>query len=73
VAATLAAQLAVIPFLSWYFSTFPVISLVANLLVVPILEAVILLGLFSVLMAGGMTSPAHPLFVGVSFADRTGC
>ena len=44
VAATLAAQLAVIPFLSWYFSMFPLISLVANLLVVPILEAVILLG-----------------------------
>ena len=66
VAATLAAQLAVIPFLSWYFSMFPLISLVANLLVVPILEAVILWGLFSVLMAGGMTSLAHPLFVGVS-------
>ena len=66
IAATLAAQLAVIPFLSWYFSTFPVISLVANLLVVPILEAVILLGLLSVLLAGGVAPLAHSLFVIVS-------
>lgn len=65
-AATLAAQLAVIPFLSWYFSTFPIISLIANLLVVPILEAVILLGLFGTLLAGEFLTLAHIMFVGVS-------
>lgn len=66
IAATVAAQLAVIPLLAWYFSLFPVISLLANLLVVPVLEAVILLGLFGTLLAGGVASLAHPMFVGVS-------
>lgn len=65
-AATLAAQLAVIPLLSWYFGTIPLISLAANLLVAPLLEAVILLGLLATGLAGGMGPLAHVLFVGVS-------
>jgi len=65
-AATLAAQLAVIPFLAWYFGTFPLISLLANLLVAPLLEAVILLGLLATLMAGALEPLAHVMFVGVS-------
>jgi competence protein ComEC len=65
-AATLAAQLAVIPFLAWYFGTFPVISLFANLLVAPLLEAVILLGLFTTVLAGALEPLARLVFVGLS-------
>ena len=65
-AATLAAQLAVIPFLAWYFGTFPVISLFANLLVAPLLEAVILLGLFTTVLAGALEPLARFVFVGLS-------
>ena len=65
-AATLSAQLAVLPFLSWYFGFVPVISLLANLIVVPILELVILLGLGGALLSGGMPVAARFLFAGVS-------
>lgn len=65
-AATLSAQLAVIPFLAWYFGTFPVISLFANLLVAPLLEAVILLGLFATVLAGALEPLARLVFVGLS-------
>ncbi len=65
-AATLAAQLAVVPFLAWYFGTFPVISLFANLLVAPLLETVILLGLFATAMAGALEPLARLMFVGLS-------
>jgi competence protein ComEC len=66
VAATLAAQLGVMPFLSWYFGSFPLISLAANLLVVPILEAVILIGLAGTILAGSFDSVARLIFVGIS-------
>ena len=65
-AATLAAQLAVIPFIAWYFGTFPLISLLANLLVAPLLEAVIVLGLLAAVLAGGIEALARAIFVGVS-------
>ena len=65
-AATLAAELAVLPILSWYFGLFPLVSLLANLLVVPVLEGVILLGLLGVFICGGLPEAAHILFVGVS-------
>jgi len=65
-ALTLAVQLAVLPLQAWYFGLLPWISFVANLFVVPILEAVILLGLFGVLLAGGMESLIQPLFAGIS-------
>ena len=69
-AATLAAQLAVLPFLAWYFGTFPVVSLAANLLVVPLLEAVILAALPAVLLAGGFPGLTQPLFVIIGWAAR---
>lgn len=65
-AATLAAQIGVVPFLAWYFGSFPLVSLVANLLVVPILEAVILLGLAGTILAGGFEIVAKFIFVGIS-------
>ena len=66
VAATMAAQLAVIPFLSWYFGVFPIISLCSNLLVVPILEVVILFGLLGILLAGAFAPVAHVVFIVIS-------
>ncbi len=63
IAATLAAQIGVVPFLAWYFGTFPLISLAANLLVVPILEVVILIGLLAAILAGGFAAAAQLLFV----------
>ena len=65
-ALTLAVQLAVLPLQAWYFGLLPWISFFANLLVVPILEAVILLGLFGVMLAGGMEVLTQPLFAAIS-------
>jgi competence protein ComEC len=65
-AATLAAQLAVIPFIAWYFGTFPLVSLLTNLLVAPLLEAVIILGLLVAILVGGSEPLARVMFVGVS-------
>jgi competence protein ComEC len=65
-ALTLAVQLAVLPLQAWYFGLLPWISFFANLFVVPLLEAVILLGLFGVILAGGMESLTQPFFAGIS-------
>ena len=65
-ALTLAVQLAVLPLQAWYFGLLPWISFLANLFVVPLLEAVILLGLFGVLLAGGMEALTQLLFAGIS-------
>lgn len=49
IALTLAAQLGVLPFISWYFNVFSLSSFVANLVIVPIVEIVVVLGLAGVL------------------------
>ena len=65
-AATIAAQAAALPLLLWYFGMLPVLSLAANLLVVPVLEAVILLGLLAAILGGFLPGVAHVIFVAVS-------
>lgn len=50
-AATAAAQLAVLPVLAWYFSRFPLSSFLANLIVLPIIETVVVAGLAAVVAA----------------------
>ncbi len=50
-AATAAAQLGVLPFLLWYFSSLPPASFVANLVILPVIEAVVVAGLLAVLAA----------------------
>lgn len=50
-AITLAAQLATLPVLAWYFGQVSLSALLANLLVVPVLELIIILGLFAGLLA----------------------
>ncbi len=45
-AVTIAAQLGVFPFIAWYFNSFSLSALVANLFIVPIIEGIVILGLF---------------------------
>lgn len=49
VAVTLSAQLGVLPFIAWYFNTFSIVSLPANIIIVPIIEFVVILGLAAAL------------------------
>lgn len=56
-AATLTAQLGVLPFIAWYFNNFSLSSFVANLFIVPIVEALVMLGLLGA-VAGVVFQPA---------------
>ncbi|MCE5286913.1 MAG: DNA internalization-related competence protein ComEC/Rec2 [Pelosinus sp.] len=49
-AVTIAAQLGVLPFIAWYFNSLSLISLAANILVVPIIDGVVVLGLLGVVL-----------------------
>lgn len=44
-AVTISAQLGVLPFLAWYFNNFSLSSFIANIILVPIIEATVVLGL----------------------------
>lgn len=46
-AVTFAAQAGIFPFLAWYFHSFSVSSFIANIIVIPIIELVIILGLLA--------------------------
>lgn len=48
---TLAAQLATLPILAWYFNQLSLSALLANLVVVPLVEIIIVLGLFAGVVA----------------------
>lgn len=48
---TVAAQLATLPILAWYFSRVSIVSLIANLTVLPLVELIIVAGLFAGLVA----------------------
>lgn len=50
-AVTIAAQLGVLPFIAWYFSSLSVSSLAANLFVLPIIDGIVILGLLGVTAA----------------------
>ncbi len=51
VSITMAAQLATLPILAWYFNQLSISSLLANLIVVPLVELMIVLGLFAGVIA----------------------
>lgn len=61
-AITLSAQLATLPVLAWYFGQVSLSALLANLLVVPILELIIILGLFAGLVAFLLPLLGHIVF-----------
>lgn len=44
-AVTIAAQLSVLPFIAWYFNSLSLSSLAANLIIVPVIECIVVLGL----------------------------
>ena len=60
---TLGAQLAVLPLLAWYFHVVSLSSLLANLLAVPIVEFMIVLGLAGGIIALGLPILAKFIFV----------
>ena len=60
---TIAAQLMVLPVLAWYFNQVSISALLANLVVVPIVELIIIMGLFA-----GIVTYLLPLFGGILFA-----
>ncbi|MCR5756955.1 MAG: DNA internalization-related competence protein ComEC/Rec2 [Selenomonas sp.] len=60
---TLAAQLSTLPVLAWYFNQLSLSSLLANLLVVPLVEGMIVLGLFA-----GAAAFLFPVLGGIAFA-----
>lgn len=70
-AITLAAQLATLPVLAWYFNQLSLSSLIANLLVVPLVELLIVLGLFAgalafvLPLAGSVVFACGSLLLGV--------
>ncbi|WP_313993173.1 DNA internalization-related competence protein ComEC/Rec2 [uncultured Selenomonas sp.] len=60
---TIGAQLATLPVLAWYFNQLSLSSLLANLIVVPVVELIIILGL-----AGGILAFFLPIFGSIIFA-----
>lgn len=44
-AVTISAQLGVLPFIAWYFNSFSLSSLLANVVIVPMIEGLVILGL----------------------------
>lgn len=56
IAVTAAAQLGVLPFLAWYFNSFPLSSFLANIVIVPPIEAIVVIGL-----AGSLAGTLVPL------------
>jgi len=47
IAVTIAAQAGIIPFLAWYFHSFSITSFIANIIVVPVIELIIIIGLLA--------------------------
>lgn len=71
-AVTAAAQLGVLPFLAWYFGSFPLASFLANLIVLPVIELVVVAGLLAVMaaavlpLAGKLLLVACGLLIGLA-------
>lgn len=64
-AVTLAAQLGVLPFIAWYFANFSLSAFIANILVVPIIEVAVVIGLFTAVL-GAVFPPANLLWIACS-------
>ena len=62
-AVTIAAQLGVLPFIAWYFSSLSLSSLIANMIVVPIVEFVVVMGLAGVMLGTVMYFAGQAVFV----------
>ncbi|SMC93586.1 DNA internalization-related competence protein ComEC/Rec2 [Sporomusa malonica] len=62
-AVTLSAQLGVLPLIAWYFNNFPVISFAANIIILPVVELVIILGLAGVIIYTIVPAVGNIIFV----------
>ncbi len=62
-AVTLSAQLGVLPVIAWYFNNFSLISFVANIIVLPIIELVIILGLAGIILYTALPVAGNVIFV----------
>ncbi len=62
-AVTLGAQLATLPLLAWYFHRLSISSLIANIVVVPIVELIIVVGLFAGLLSFALPFLAKLIFL----------
>lgn len=65
-AVTLSAQLGVLPLIAWYFNQFPVISFAANIIILPVVELVIILGLAGVIVYTVIPAVGNIIFVLIS-------
>ena len=62
-AVTLAAQLGTLPMIAWHFHSFPLSSFLANIIVLPLFEAIMALGLAGCLIAQFALIPGNLLLV----------
>ena len=62
-AVTLSAQVGVLPVIAWYFNKFSLIAFVANILVLPVVELVIILGLAGVALYTIIPAIGNMVFV----------
>lgn len=62
-AVTFAAQAGIVPFLAWYFHSFSLSSFIANILVIPVIELVIILGLLACVSSLALPLAAKLLLV----------
>lgn len=65
---TIGAQISVLPILAWYFNVISLSSLLANFLVVPILEYIIILGLSAICIGMALAFLQPILFASCSLA-----
>ncbi len=65
-AITMAAQLSTLPILAWYFNQLSISSLLANLTIVPIVELIIVIGLFGGIIAFLLPFLGRIVYVGDS-------
>ncbi|ORT99518.1 DNA internalization-related competence protein ComEC/Rec2 [Anaerovibrio sp. JC8] len=65
-AVTMGAQLAVLPFLVWYFNVVSISSLLANILVEPIVELIIVISLMAGIVVGLLPVVGKLIFIGAS-------
>lgn len=62
-AVTISAQLGVLPFIAWYFSGVSLSSVIANIIIVPIVELVVIIGLLGVILGSASYFAGQMIFV----------
>lgn len=67
-AVTMGAQLAVLPVIAWYFNTLSLSSLLANLLITPVVEWIIVIGLLAGLAGSLLPLVGKGVFMAASLA-----